>query len=248
MKVQLNMVLSIAVVMSAVMSTACNKTNSTTATEEAPMDIESAYLSLSAEVQKEILGVEARSSADVRRELMAKADTDGDGQLSEQEKADLKAQWAELKEQMRAELKASLDKDKDGTVTPEEKKAGLENLGQDIKTAIQSKREEIRAAQEATREKIKAACSNGGQGGKPEEPAPALREGAGRSANAGPADDLDEPSMNQEIEKELNACQTVVQAEKEKMHEMLKQSLEQLHAELDELKGKLDSIEEAQAA
>ena len=83
---------------------------------------------------------------------------------------------------------------------------------------------------------------------KPEAEPAALKEGAGRSADAGPADELDAESMGKEIEKELNACQTVVQAEKEKMRDMLKASLDALHAEMDELKGKLGSVEEVQGA
>ncbi|HYX31714.1 MAG TPA: hypothetical protein VE954_01280 [Oligoflexus sp.] len=251
MKVQLNLVIHAALAVSAMIGgTACNKTAATQAAEEAPADIESAYFGLSAEVQKEILGVEARPLSDVRKELMAKADKDGDGILSEQEKTDFKAQWKEMKDQLRAELKASLDKNKDGTVSEEEKKAGLEALGQQIKTAIHATLEEIRTAQQDMRDKIKAACSKSGDAGKPEAEAEptALKDGTGRSANQGPADDLDAESTNQEIEKELNACQTVVQAEKDKMHEMLKASLEKLHAELDELKGKLGSIDEAQSA
>jgi hypothetical protein len=54
--------------------------------------------------------------------------------------------------------------------------------------------------------------------------------------------------MGKEIEKELNACQAVVQTEKEKMRDRLKSSLDALHAELDELKGKLGSVEEVQGA
>jgi len=247
MKVQFKVLVKSVLIASAVIgSTACNKTNTSPAAEEAPADIESAYFGLSAEVQKEILGVEARPLADVRKELLAKADKDGDGILSEEEKSDLRAQWKEMKEQLRAELKASLDKDQDGAVSPEEKKAGLEQLGQQIKTAIQSALEGIRTAQQETREKIKAACSSSDDAEKPE--ATALKDGAGRSANQGPADDLDESSTDQEIEKELNACQTVVQAEKEKMQATLKAALEKLHAELDELKGKLGSIEDAQSA
>jgi hypothetical protein len=247
MKVQLNLVCQAALIAAAILGTACNKTASTTA-DEAPVDIESAYFALSAEVQKEVFGAEVMPIAEVRKELLAKADKDGDGQLSDEEKAALKADWKEMKEKLRAEMKAALDKDKDGEVSPEEKKAGLDAMGQQIKAAIRSTLEEIRAAQEATRTAIKAACAKGGEGGKPEAVAAALKEGAGRSENPGPPDDLDADRMNKEIERELNECQTVVQAEKEKMHEMLKASLEKLHAELDELKNKLGSVEEVQGA
>lgn len=246
MKVQLNLVLQATLVAAAMMGTACNKTSSTTATEEVPADIESAYLSLSADVQKEIYGAEVMPIAEVRKEFLAKADKDGDGQLSEEEKAAFKAEWKAMKEQLRAEMKAALDKNKDGEVSAEEKKAGLEAMGQQIKAAIQNTLEEIRAAQEEARAKIKAACSKSDEAGKPEAEPTALKEGAGRSADAGPADDLDADRMNKEIEKELSECQAVVQAEKEKMHEMLKAALEALHAELDELKGKLGSVEEVQ--
>jgi uncharacterized protein YqgV (UPF0045/DUF77 family) len=248
MKVQLNLVYQAALVAVVMMTTACNKSSSTPAAEEAPADIESAYLSLSAELQKEIFGAEVMPVADVRKELLAKADKDGDGLLSEEEKAALKAEWKEMKEKLRAEMKAALDKDQDGEVSAEEKKAGLEAMGQQIKASIQSTLEEIRAAQEEARAKIKAACSKSDGAGKPEAEPAALKEGAGRSADAGPADDLDAESMNKEIEKELNACQTVVQAEKDNMHEMLKAALEALHAELDELKGKLGTVEEVQGA
>jgi hypothetical protein len=248
MKVQLNLVLHAALAAATMIGTACNKTNSTTAAEEAPADIESAYLSLSAEVQKEIFGAEVMPIADVRKELLAKADKDGDGQLSEEERAALRAEWKEMKEKLRAEMKAALDKDKDGEVSPEEKKAGLEAMGQQIKAAIQSTLEEIRAAQEEARANIKEACAKGDGAGKPEAEPAALKEGAGRSADAGPPDELDAERMNKEIEKELNECQTVVQAEKDKMQEMLKAALEALHAELDELKGKLGSVEEVQGA
>ncbi|WP_141734198.1 EF-hand domain-containing protein [Oligoflexus tunisiensis] len=250
MKLQRQLMWQLALATSLAISCAsCQKTssNNNPATDNTPADIESAYLSLSAEVQKEILGVEAIPVATVRKELLAKADTDGDGTLSEAEKSALKAQWKEMKEQLRAELKAALDSDKDGEVSAEEKKAGLEQLGQQVRTAIQDTLAEIRSAQEDARAKIKAACSQAGERGKPEEAA-ALKEGAGRSANAGPPDDLDEGALDQEIEKEMNACQTVVQEEKEKMRELLKASLEKLHTELDELKGKLGSIEEAQEA
>ncbi len=227
MKVQLNLVLQATLVAAAMMGTACNKTSSTVAAEEAPADMETAYLALSADVQKEIYGAEVMPTAEVRKEFLAKADKDGDGQLSEEEKA-------------------ALDKDKDGEVSSEEKKAGLEALGQKIKAAIQETLEEIRAAQEEARAKIKAACSKSEEAGKPEAETTALKDGAGRSADAGPADDLDADRMNKEIEKELTECQAVVQAEKDKMQEMLKSSLEALHAELDELKGKLGSVEDVQ--
>lgn len=248
MKVQLNLVTHAALAFTLIVGAACNKTSSNTTAEDAPADIENAYLSLSADLQKEIYGAEVIPVADVRKELLAKADKDGDGKLSEEEKAALKAEWKEMREALRAEMKAALDKDKDGEVSAEEKKAGLEAMGQKIKVAIQSTLEEIRAAQEEARANIKAACSKSEGAGKPEEEAAALKEGAGRSADAGPADDLDADSMGKEIEKELNACQTVVQAEKEKMRETLKTSLDALHAELDELKGKLGSVEEVQGA
>ncbi len=246
MKVQLNLVLKASLVAAAMMGTACNKTSSTVAAEEAPADMESAYLALSADVQKEIYGAEVMPIAEVRKEFLAKADKDGDGQLSEEEKAALKAEWKAMKEKLRAEMKAALDKDKDGEVSPEEKKAGLDALGQQIKAAIQETLEEIRAAQEEARARIKAACAKSEEAAKPEAETAALKDGAGRSADAGPADDLDADRMNKEIEKELTECQTVVQAEKDKMHEMLKSSLEALHAELDELKGKLGSVEDVQ--
>jgi hypothetical protein len=247
MKVRLNLVCQAALIAAAVLGSACNKSSSTTP-EEAPADIESAYFALSAEVQKEVFGAEVMPIAEVRKELLAKADKDGDGQLSEEEKAALKAEWKEMREKLRAEMKAALDKDKDGEVSEEEKKAGLEAMGQQIKAAIQATLEEIHAAQEAARAQIKAACGKGEGGGKPEEEAVALKEGAGRSEDAGRPDDLETERMNKEIEKELNECQTVVQAEKDKMHEMLKSSLEKLHAELDELKNKLGSVEEVQGA
>lgn len=249
MKVQLNLVTHAALAFSLIMGAGCNKTSSTTTTaEEAPADIESAYLGLSAGLQKELYGAEVIPVAEVRKELLAKADKDGDGKLSEEEKAAVKAEWKEMKAALRAEMKAALDKDKDGEVSAEEKKAGLEAMGQKIKAAIQSTLEDIRAAQEEARANIKEACSKSDDADKPDADAAALKEGAGRSADAGPADDLDADSMGKEIEKELNACQTVVQAEKEKMREMLKASLDALHAELDELKGKLGSVEEVQGA
>lgn len=80
---------------------------------------------------------------------------------------------------------------------------------------------------------------------KPE--AVALKAEAKSSANQGPADDLDETSMDLEIEKALTACQTVVQAEKEKIQATLKTALEKLHAELSELKDKLSSIADTKA-
>ncbi len=220
---------------------ACSKTSSNTTEGSAPADIESAYMSLSADVQREVLGVEAKSTAEVRQELLAKADKNGDGVLSEDEKSQFRAEWKDLREKMKADLLASMDKDKDGTVSPEEKKASLDALGQKIKAAIQSTLAEIRVAQEAAREKIKAACA----GGKPEEAAAptAMRDAPGKPTGPAASESTDPEAMKQEMDKALSECQTVVQAEKDKLHDLLKTSLDELHAKIDELKAKLEAIE-----
>jgi len=203
---------------------ACNTPSSSVTEEQGPLDVEAAYFNLSKEVQTEVLGTQVKSISEMRKDLLAKADTDGDGLLSDGEKSALRAQWKEMKAQIKTELKADLDTDQDGEVSPEEKKAGLDNMGQKIKEAIQSKHEEMRLAQEAAREKVKAACAEvRGQGAQLQKP-----EGAGKSADA---------------QAELDECQAIAAEEREKLQTMLKESLAALKQEMDELKGILVTVE-----
>jgi hypothetical protein len=167
----------------------------------------------------------------MRKDLLAKADADGDGQLSEEERAALRAEMKELKAQMKADLKAQVDADGDGEVSPEEKKAGLDAMGQKIKEAIKAKHEELRVARQEARERIKAACAEArGQGAQLQKP-----EDAGNEA------DVDDLSA------EMEACQAVMTEEREKLHAMLKESLAALKAEIEELKGMLVTVESQSA-
>lgn len=208
---------------------ACNTPSSSESEVEGPADVEAAYFNLSKEAQSEVLGTQVKSTSEMRKELLAKADADGDGQLSEAEKAALRAELKELKEQMKAELKARADKDGDGEVSEEEKKTELGSMGQKIKEAIKAKHEELRAAQQEARERIKAACA--------EARAAQLQKPEG-DRNEGVAD---------EVKADLEQCQTVMTEEKEKLHAMLKESLEALKAEIEELKGILMTVESQSA-
>jgi hypothetical protein len=138
---------------------ACEGADPSLSGEQGPADVEEGWFQLSKEAQAEVLGTQVKSLGEMRRELMAKADTDGDGVLSEAEKAELRASWKALKDEMKAALKAELDADGDGDVSQEEKKEALESMGQKIKEAIQSKHEEMRAAQDAARAKIEEVCA-----------------------------------------------------------------------------------------
>jgi hypothetical protein len=199
---------------SIVLLIACNTPPSSESEVEGPVDVEAVYFNLSKEAQTEVLGTQVKSMSEMRKELLAKADADGDGQLSEAEKASLRAELKALKDEMKAELKSEVDKDADGTVSDEEKIAGLDSMGQKIKAAIQSKHEELRAARQAARERIKAACSNvRGQG------------------------------SDEELAADLEACRSVAADEKDQLHTMLKDSLEALKAEIEELKGLLMTVE-----
>jgi hypothetical protein len=199
---------------SIVLLLACNTPPSSESEAEGPVAVEAVYFNLSKEAQTEVLGTQVKSQSEMRKELLAKADADGDGQLSETEKASLRAELKSLKDEMKARLKSEVDKDADGEISDEEKKAGLDAMGQKIKAAIQSKHEELKEARQAARERIKAACSNvHGQG----------------------SDD--------ELAADLEACRTVAADEKEQLHIMLKDSLEALKAEIDELKALLVKVE-----
>ncbi|MDQ3231558.1 MAG: hypothetical protein M3Q07_07030 [Pseudobdellovibrionaceae bacterium] len=203
---------------------ACNNPNSTQSVEQGPVDIESAYFNLSKEAQAEVLGTQVKSQSEMRKELLAKADADGDGQLSEEEKAALRLQWKELKAEMKAELKAKLDKDQDGEVSDEEKKEGLEGMGQKIKAAIEAKHEEMRAAREAAKDKIKAACADArGQGAALQKP-----------EDAGNAD--------------MEQCQAVAAEEREKLQAAMEAALAELKQEIEELKGMLETVQTQNAS
>lgn len=208
---------------------ACNTPPSSESTVEGAADVEAAYFNLSKEAQSEVLGTQVKSSREMRKELLAKADTDGDGQLSDTEKAALRSELKALKEQMKAELKAKADADGDGEVSEEEKKSQLEAMGQKIRQAIKAAHEELRAAQQEARERIKAACAEarGAQLQKPED-----------EAQQGAAD---------EVKADLEQCQAAKTEEKEKLHAMLKASLEALKAEIEELKGMLVTVESQSA-
>ncbi len=203
---------------------ACNTPSTSESTAQGPADVEAAYFNLSKEAQSEVLGTPVKSSREMRKELLAKADADGDGQLSETEKATLRAELKSLKEQMKAELKAKTDADGDGEVSGEEKKSQLEAMGQKIREAIKAKHEELRAAQMAARERIKEACAEA------------------RGAQLQKPDDTGNPGAADEVKAELEQCQTVMSEEKEKLHAMLKESLEALKAEIEELKGILTTV------
>lgn len=209
----------------------CNTPSSSDSDVEGSADVEAEYFNLSKEAQNEVLGIQVKSQSEMRKELLAKADADGDGQLSEEEKAALRVELKELKAQMKAELKAEVDADGDGEVSPEEKKAGLDAMGQKIKEAIKAKHEELRVARQEARERIKAACADArGQLAQLQKP-----EDTGNQATA---DDLS---------AEMEACQAVMTEEKEKLHAMLKESLEALKAEIEELKGIIVSVESQSA-
>ncbi len=203
---------------------ACNTPSTSESTAQSPADVEAAYFNLSKEAQSEVLGTQVKSSREMRKELLAKADADGDGQLSETEKATLRAELKSLKEQMKAELKAKADANGDGEVSEEEKKSQLEAMGQKIREAIKAKHEELRAAQMAARERIKEACAEA------------------RGAQLQKPDDTGNPGAADEVKAELEQCQTVMSEEKEKLHAMLKESLEALKAEIEELKGILTTV------
>lgn len=199
---------------SIVLLLACNTPPSSESEAEGPVDVEAVYFNLSKDAQTEVLGTQVKSKSDMRKELLAKADADGDGQLSESEKAGLRAELKSLKDEMKAKLKSEVDKDADGSVSDDEKKGALEAMGQKIREAIQNKHEELRAARQAARERIKAACSQvRGQG------------------------------SDEDLAAELEACRTVAADEREKLHAMLKDSLEALKAEIEELKGLLVTVE-----
>ncbi|WP_141736316.1 hypothetical protein [Oligoflexus tunisiensis] len=194
---------------------ACQGADPSESNDPGPADVETGWFNLSKEAQAEVLGTQVKSMGEMRKELMARADADGDGVLSEAEKAELRADWKDLKDEMKAALKAELDKDGDGDVSQDEKKEGLEGMGQKIKEAIQSKHEEMRAAQEAARAKIKEACA----------------------AARGKKDaDVD-------VKAEQEACKAVRTEEKEKLQAQLKENLDALKAEIDELKGMLATVE-----
>jgi hypothetical protein len=203
---------------SIVLLLACNTPPSSESDAEGPVDVEAAYFNLSKEAQTEILGTQVKSMREMKKELLAKADADGDGQLSEAEKASLRASLKSLKDEMKAELENEVDKDADGEVSDDEKKAGLDAMGQKIKEAIQATHEKLRTARQEARERIKAACSNvHGQG------------------------------SDEELAADLEACRTVAADEKDKLHAMLKDSLEALKAEIEELKGLLATVESQNA-
>ena len=224
MRTQIKYIFSSLVYGSILFLMACNSQSSSITEEQVPVDVETAYFSLSKEVQTEVLGTQVKSMSEMRKELLAKADADGDGQLSEAEKSALRAQWKEMKAQIKAELKAKLDTDQDGDVSPEEKKAGLDNMGQKIKEAIQSKHEEMRVAQEASREEVKAACSEvRGQGAQLQKP-----------------EDTGKPD---EAQVELDECKTIAAEERDKLQTMLKDFLAALKLEMEELKGLLATVE-----
>jgi hypothetical protein len=215
---------SLVVYGSIVLLLACN-TPSSSDSVEGPDDVEAAYFQLSKEVQTDVLGTQVKSMGEMRRELLAKADADGDGQLSEDEKDALRAEWLELKEQMKAELKAKVDTDGDGEVSSEEKKAELEAMGQKIKEAIQTRHAELRAEQEEARERIKAACAEArGSAAQLQKP-----DGVGNQAADGGNTGMEE-------------CKAVMQEEKDSLHALRKESLEALKAEIEELKGLLATV------
>lgn len=197
---------------------ACNTPPSSETYEEGPADVETAFFKLSKEAQTEVLGAQVKSQSEMRAELFAKADSDGDGKLSESEKAALRAELKALKDELKSELKVQLDKDADGDISDAEKKAGLDSMGQKIKAAIKAKHEELQSARQAARERIKAACSHvRGQG------------------------------SDEDLAADLEACRSVAADERAKLHTMLKESLEALKAELDELKGLLVTVESQSA-
>jgi hypothetical protein len=203
---------------SIVLLVGCNTPSSSESAVESPVDVEAAYFNLSKEAQTEVLGTQVKSRNEMRKELLAKADANSDGQLDEAEKAALRAELKALKEEMKAELKEKLDQNADGDVSPEERKAGLDAMGQKIKEIIKTKHEELRAAQQAARARIKEACA----------------DARGQSAN-------------DDATAALDACQTIAAEEKEKLHTMLKESLEAIKAEIEELKGLLVTVESQSA-
>lgn len=224
MRTQAKQIFSLVVHGSFLFLMACHTPSSSETEEQDPLDVESVYFNLSKEVQTEVLGTQVKSMSEMRKELLAQGDTDGDGQLSEDEKSALRAQWQEMKAQIMAEMKAALDTDQDGDVSPEEKRAGLDNIGQKIKAAIQSKHEEMHAAQEAAREKVRAACAQvRGQDAQLQKP-----EGTDKS---------------DKVQAELDDCQTIAKEEREKLQTLLKDSLAALKQEVDELKSILATVE-----
>lgn len=203
---------------SIVLLLACNTPPSSESEAEGPVDVEAAYFNLSKEAQTEVLGTQVKSMSEMKKELLAKADADGDGQLSEAEKASLRASLQSLKDEMKAELENDVDQDDDGKVSDGEKKAGLDAMGQKIKAAIQTRHEELRAARQEARDRIKAACSN------------AHGQGQGQGSD-------------EELAADLEACRTMAADEKDKLHTLLKDGLESLKAEIEELKGLLVKVE-----
>lgn len=62
------------------------------------------------------------------RELLEKFDKDGDGKLSEAERAELKQEMMQRKEAREAKMLKRFDTDKDGTLSREEKKAAFPTI------------------------------------------------------------------------------------------------------------------------
>ncbi|MGB1873759.1 MAG: EF-hand domain-containing protein [Akkermansiaceae bacterium] len=79
----------------------------------------------------------------VRTFLMQKFDKDGDGQLNETERAELKKQMMQRKEERKAKMLERFDSDKDGKLSAEERKTAFPVIAKENKEIHQAIRSEF---------------------------------------------------------------------------------------------------------
>ena len=79
----------------------------------------------------------------VRAFLIQKFDKDGDGQLNETERAELKKQMMQRKEERKAKMLERFDSDKDGKLSAEERKAAFPVIAKENKEIHQAIRSEF---------------------------------------------------------------------------------------------------------
>ena len=142
-----------------------------------------------------------KRGGDFHKEMMAKFDKDGDGKLSEDERAEAKAAHEARREEMKArheEMKKKFDADGDGKLSPEERKAAFEaqlasgdlpphmmkridtdgdgTVSDAEREAVRAQHEERRARMEERRAQIMDKCDKDGDGELSEEERKACKE------------------------------------------------------------------------
>ena len=215
-------------------------------------DVEAKYFKLAEEAQDEVVGGKVMTQREIHKALLEAADKDGDGKLSEEEKAALKAKLKEAKEEFKAKIVKKFDTNGDGKLDKDELAAGLDKVKQELFADFAALQQELMAAHKEAADKISAACGMGDKGGmhdgmhdgpadSPSEPIKALLHdesmGSMGSATAdNRAMDPGDAADDAEIKKQLDACTTVKQEEREKMHALFAEKMGALREALAEIK------------